>query len=124
LPEVRSYIVERLKLAGHQGTSPFPDATVEGIHHHGAGVPRLTNLLCDACLSLGFRTKRKTIELDMVEEVAISLGLLETVKVEVPERKAIPAPVPTGTGMQRSIVDTLIEAMKQNRGVRENEQVL
>jgi general secretion pathway protein A len=115
LPEVCSYIVERLKLAGHQGMSPFPSGTVEAIHQYASGVPRLTNLICDACLSLGFRTKRRTIQLDMVEEVAISLGLLEPVKVVALERKAIPAPVPSVSGMQRSIVDTLIEAMKQNR---------
>jgi hypothetical protein len=72
-------------------------------------------LVCDACLSLGFRTQRKTIQLDVVKEVAISLGLLEPVKVEVPERQAIPVPVPAVSGMQRSIVDMLIDSMKQNR---------
>jgi general secretion pathway protein A len=115
LPEVRAYIAERLHLAGLKGTSPFPNATIEAIHQYASGVPRLINLVCDACLSLGFRTQRKTIQLDVVEEVAISLGLLEPVKVEIPERQAIPVPVPAVSGMQRSIVDMLIDSMKQNR---------
>jgi general secretion pathway protein A len=115
LPEVRAYVAERLHLAGHKGTSPFPTTSLEAIHQHSAGVPRLINLLCDACLSLGFRTNRRMVQVDMVEEAAVSLGLIETVFAEVPERKAIPAAVVSGGGMQKSIVDMLIESMKQNR---------
>lgn len=115
LPEVRAYIAERLHLAGHVGTSPFSSATIEAIHKYASGVPRLINLMCDACLSLGFRSQRKMIQLDMVEEVAISMDLREPFKVEVPERQAIPVPVPTVSGTQRSIVDLLIDSMKQNR---------
>jgi general secretion pathway protein A len=115
LPEVRAYIAERLHLAGQKGTSPFPSATIEAIHQYASGVPRLINLVCDACLSVGFRTQSKIIKLDVVEEVAVSLGLLEPAKVEASERQAIPAPIPVVTGMQRSIVDVLIDSMKQNR---------
>jgi general secretion pathway protein A len=115
LPEVRAYVAERLHLAGHKGASLFPTPSLEAIHQHSAGVPRLINLLCDACLSLGFRTNRRMVQVDMVEEAAVSLGLIEPVFAEVPERKAIPAPIVSGGGTQKSIVDMLIESMKQNR---------
>jgi general secretion pathway protein A len=113
LPEVRAYVAERLHLAGLKGTSPFPRATLDAVLLYSTGVPRLINLICDACLSLGFRTQRKTIQPDMVEEVAVSLGLLEP--VSVPQKEVIPTPVVIGSGVHESIVDTLIESMKSNR---------
>jgi general secretion pathway protein A len=127
-PETRDYVVERLRTAGLQGTNPFSGSTLEAIHHFSGGVPRLINLICEGCLSLGFRTQRKTIQLDMVEETAVSLGLIK--QVQIVEKKVFPVmPVPSANiEAPKSIVDVLIEAMKNNhtraRGVSQNEQVL
>ena len=68
LPETRAYIAERLHAAGLNGNSPFTSASVENIHKLSGGVPRLINLLSDACLTLGFETKRKQIDPLLVEE--------------------------------------------------------
>ena len=124
--ETRVYVAERLHAAGLEGNSPFSEQAIEAIHQHSGGVPRLINLVCEGCLSLGFRTQRVTIKADMVEEVSLSLGLVES--TPIPERKGILAePTSSVAGGQKSAVDMLIESMKRNRavaqGANRNEQV-
>src|SRR5260370_12270081 len=87
--ETRLYVTERLQAARLEGNSPFSMPAIEAVHHHSGGVPRLINLVCEGCLSLGFRTQRTTIQSDMVEEVSVSLVLVQS--VPIPERKAAPS---------------------------------
>jgi general secretion pathway protein A len=116
--ETSAYISERLHSAGLRESSPFPVSTVEAIYGFTQGVPRLLNLLCDGCLTLGFRAQRKTILSDIVEEVAVSLSL--ALPAPVNERKYDPIPELVGVGTQKTAVDILIEALKRNRSeVRE-----
>ncbi len=112
-PEVRVYVAERLHFAGLTGSSPFGAPALEAILRFSTGVPRLINLVCDTCLTIGYREQCKTIQPDLVEEAAAQLGLVET---ETVTRKApVPVPVVAGIETPRSIVDSLIETMKQNR---------
>jgi general secretion pathway protein A len=117
LPEVCSYVAERLHFAGLQAVSPFSPAALEQILRFSTGVPRLINLICDACLTLGFKTSRKTIQPDVVEEVAVSLGLIPEVPefVEKEKKPILPSNADNIPSAPKSIVDTLIESMKQNR---------
>jgi general secretion pathway protein A len=117
LPEIRCYIAERMHLAGMQGTSPFSSGAVEQILQHSSGVPRVINLLCDACLTIGFRTQRKTIQADIVEEAAVSLSLASaTPPLSEKERVTIfPTSPATMPSAPKSMVDTLIDSMKRNR---------
>jgi general secretion pathway protein A len=125
-PEIRAYIAERLHLAGLKGPSPFSSSALEAVVRHSSGVPRLINLLCDGCLALGFRTERLTIQADLVEETAVSMGLIEPAPELKMESVASLGAKGSGNrdsvgnaasagGVQKSIVDTLIDAMKQNR---------
>lgn len=78
LPEVRAYMAERLHAAGLRGSSPFTGTAVEVIHRLTGGVPRLINLLSDACLLVGFELKRKQIDQFLVEQASEDvLGLLK-----------------------------------------------
>jgi general secretion pathway protein A len=78
LPETRAYMAERLHAAGLRGSSPFTGTAVEVIHRLTTGVPRLINLLSDACLSVGFELKRKQIDQSLVEQASEDvLGLLK-----------------------------------------------
>ncbi len=126
LAETRAYVAERLHAAGLQGPSPFPPSALEVVFRCSEGVPRLINLVCDGCLALGFRTQRRMIQQDIAEEVAVSLGLAQRAPAVV--EKPVPATLPGTTataaaaaagastgGDQKSVVDILIEAMKQNR---------
>src|SRR5262249_23277154 len=55
LAESRSYVAERLHVAGLAGESIFSGAAIEEIYRFSGGVPRITNLLCDRALTIGFR---------------------------------------------------------------------
>ena len=120
-PEMRAYIAERLYAAGLRGTNyPFAGPTLERIYRYTQGVPRLINLLCDACLAIGCKTQRPVIQADIVEGAATELGMNETPPVPaVREKPGAPSPVNgkealTDTSV-KSAVDVLIQAMKQRR---------
>jgi general secretion pathway protein A len=77
LPETRAYVAERLHAAGLRGSSPFTGTAVEMIHKMSNGVPRLINLLADACLMTGFELKRKQIDQLIVNQASEDvLGLV------------------------------------------------
>ena len=119
LVETCAYIAERLQIAGLQGPSPFSMPALEVVHQYSEGVPRLINLLCDSCLSFAFRTRRRDIQPDIVEEAASSLGLAMPPSVVEPKpisvNEAVTAASADCSGEQKSAVDILIEAMKQQR---------
>jgi len=124
LPEVRSYIAERLHSAGFRGTaSPFPLPALEEIVRLTEGVPRILNLLCDACLTIGCKAHRPVIDLGIVAEAAAELGLNEIhVEPEIELRSGLAG---NGTGGRAvagdavigSALDLLIQAMKKRRAL-------
>jgi general secretion pathway protein A len=120
LSEVRSYVAERLHSAGFRGTaSPFPLAVLEEIVRLTEGVPRLVNLLCDACLTIGCKAHRPIIDLAIVAEAAAELGLNE---VHAEPEIALAG---NGTGGKEvaedavigSALGLLIQAMKKRRAL-------
>ncbi len=68
------YIKHRLKVAGCEENIFMQDA-VKAVHLFSNGVPRLINTICDNALLEGFLLKRKQIDKDVIESVAVSLGL-------------------------------------------------
>jgi len=124
LPEVRSYIAERLHSAGFRGvSSPFPVAVLEEIVRLTEGVPRLVNLLCDACLSLGCKARRPVIDLGIVGEAATELGLNEIhVEPEVEVGGVVSGNGARGREVSGDAVigtalDLLVQAMKKRRAL-------
>ncbi len=75
LAETRSYIAERLHVAGSLGESPFTSLAVEEIHRLSGGIPRVINLLCDRALGVGCRQQSKKIGSDCAFEAAEELQL-------------------------------------------------
>ncbi len=118
--EVRAYISERLQSAGFRGTaSPFSTPVLGEIFRLTEGVPRLINLLCDACLTIGYKANRPVLDLIIVEEAASELGLNETLaEPELEEKKAAAG---NGSGGREaagdavigSALDLLVQAMKK-----------
>ena len=114
--ESGDYVAERLHLAGLKDESPFSAEALDAILRYSQGVPRLINLNCDACLVLGYRTLRKTFPSDMVEEVAVSLGLVQPSSSL--EKKTGKEPARSSDMFPKPPVDTMIEAMKQTRSAQ------
>lgn len=70
----REYILHRLRVAGCE-EEIFTPETIKTIHHYSKGIPRLINTICDNALLEAFLIKEKPISSDIIESVAISLGL-------------------------------------------------
>ncbi len=70
----REYIQHRLKIAGCASNIFKPDA-IKLVHLYSKGIPRLINNICDNALLEGFLVKKNVIGKDIVESVAIGLGL-------------------------------------------------
>jgi len=68
--EMRMYICERMRIAGFEQAIPFTPSSFERICQYTGGVPRLVNVVCDTCLSIGCETKRMEVGDDIVEEAA------------------------------------------------------
>lgn len=119
LAEARAYIAERLHSAGYRGTTAlFPTQSLEEIVRLTEGVPRLLNLLCDACLTNGCKARRPTIDLMTVVESASELGLQEELVELVAEGDGAAsrgmrsgAEVATDAAIG-SALDRLVQAMK------------
>jgi general secretion pathway protein A len=117
LPETRAYIAERLHAAGLRGPAPFTATAVERIHAISDGVPRLINLLCDGCLSLGFELKRKEIDTRIVEQAGEDYLASPISNIVIPEPVSKPSfsPVDNNGNWTKSTFDVLISALKQGR---------
>jgi general secretion pathway protein A len=124
--EVRAYVAERLQSAGFRGaTSLFPTPVLEAIFRLTEGVPRLINLLCDACLALGCRAHRPVVDLNILENAATDLGLNEKHVEPVIGQTSVVAG--NGAGEREVVVagdtvictalDLLVQAMKRRRAL-------
>lgn len=68
------YIHHRLTLVGR--TAPiFTRDALRALHRYAAGVPRLINVLCDNALFEGYVRKTPTIDRDIIDSVAMDLGV-------------------------------------------------
>lgn len=117
-PEVCDYIAERLHAAGFGGqiSYPFPTNSLERIFHLSKGVPRLINLLCDACLNIGYKRQQRVVGPEIVEQASASLRMSE--KTASPASRQSPDSRYTGAGgdaVLMTALDALILAMKQRR---------
>jgi general secretion pathway protein A len=68
--ETRSYIEERLRIAGANGQPIFSPEAIESIHHYACGVPRVINILCDHALINAFAERHKRVSASLIHEVA------------------------------------------------------
>lgn len=118
--EACAYVAERLHSAGFRGSTPlFPTQVLAEIVRLTEGVPRLINLLCDACLTNGCKALRPIIDLATVAESASELGLNQ-LQVELAaegtgvgpanrtDRKEVARDAGVGSALER-----LVQAMKK-----------
>lgn len=69
-----SYIEHRLRIAGSKDI-PFEEPALDKIHQFSGGVPRLINTLADNAMLETFLRHDKVVTEEMVDSVAVDLGL-------------------------------------------------
>jgi type II secretory pathway predicted ATPase ExeA len=69
------FIEHRLRVAGYSGARLFDPRAVGRIAELSAGIPRNINNLCFHSLSLAFALRKRTIDMETVEEVAQDLDI-------------------------------------------------
>jgi general secretion pathway protein A len=75
VPETGEYIDHRLRVAGYAGAPLFGRGAVSAVTELSGGIPRNINNLCFNALSLAYAGGRKTIDAEVVREVAADLDL-------------------------------------------------
>ncbi len=73
--ETKEYVRFRLKVSGgDQAENIFSQGALDAVARHAKGIPRLINLLCDACMVNAFADEKHVIEENDVEETVEGEG--------------------------------------------------
>ncbi len=77
----REYINHRIRVAGAE-RGIFTAEAINKIHAYAKGVPRVINTVCDNALLEGFLIKKESVDEDIIDSVAITLGLTNEEEVD------------------------------------------
>lgn len=119
LEETRSYINQRLRIAGSNGDQIFEDEAVMALFRYSGGVPRVINLLCEHCLVSAFVDQKKTVAGDIVDSVAKDFDLGDGTAAA-----AITPVVPPATNEKFDLVEALRTLATLADRLRQSEQEL
>jgi type II secretory pathway predicted ATPase ExeA len=72
--EVTSYVDHRLWVAGYKGSPLFSIGARTLLTEHSEGIPRNINNMCFSAMSLGWATKQKTIDREMMRDVLAEMN--------------------------------------------------
>ena len=75
LEETRSYIQQRLRIAGSNGETIFDPDAMLALYRYSSGIPRVINLVCEHCLVSAFVDQRRLVTGEIVESVARDFDL-------------------------------------------------
>jgi general secretion pathway protein A len=68
--EMQSYVAERLRVAGANGTPIFSVEAIDAVYKHSQGIPRIANLLCEHSLINAFVDQLRPIPPQIVDDVS------------------------------------------------------
>ncbi len=86
--ETAAYVNHRLRRASIGAPIQFPRSVTDRVHRRAKGVPRLTNVICDAALVFAYAEERRTIDPPLVDE---AIRELQATGVLRPEADTDPA---------------------------------
>ncbi|MFI5070723.1 MAG: ExeA family protein [Terriglobales bacterium] len=75
--ETKSYVAQRLRIAGWNGQAIFEPESLAAIHRYSCGIPRVVNLICEHCLVSAFVDQQRTVTASVVEVVARDFDLID-----------------------------------------------
>jgi general secretion pathway protein A len=117
--ETRSYINQRLRIAGSNGDQIFEPEAVAALYRYSIGVPRVINLLCEHCLVSAFVDQKKTVSAEIVDAVAKDFDLGDGIGA------AAMTPVVPATSNERfDLVEALRTLATLADKIRQSEQEL
>ncbi len=93
--EADEYVTSRLYKAGME-TSCFTEKAIDEIFRYSKGIPRLINVLCDHCLTVGYALDKNKIDEKIVKEAIADLETSES-----RSRGATEEPQPTDQASSR-----------------------
>jgi general secretion pathway protein A len=73
--ETMEYVRERMLIAGHENGDIFTKSALRAVYRYAAGIPRITNVLCDNSLLAGYVRQSRRVNAAMVREAAHDIGL-------------------------------------------------
>ena len=78
--EVGPFISSRLTAAGYEGEPLFTAEAIQRIATYSKGTPRLINVICDNALLVAYSLNQKTVQVEVIEEVARDLQLKQDIR--------------------------------------------
>lgn len=102
LEETKSYVQQRLRIAGSNGQPIFDPEALTAIHGYSTGIPRVINLLCEHCLVSAFVDQQKTIGPVVVDTVARDFDMGSSAA-----EGEMTAPPPNGSAEKVDLAETL-----------------
>ena len=75
--ETKSYVAQRLRIAGWNGQAIFVPESLLAIHRYSCGIPRVVNLICEHCLVSAFVDQQRIVTASVVEVVARDFDLID-----------------------------------------------
>ncbi len=119
LEETKSYITQRLRIAGSNGEPIFETDAVAALYRYSIGVPRVINLLCEHCLVSAFVDQKKTVAAEIVDAVAKDFDLTDGNAAA-----AMTPPVPASSPEKFDLVEALRTLATLADKIRQSEQDL
>ena len=105
--QTHDYIVERLRIAGHDGSPIFSPDAVAIVHKYSVGIPRVINLLCEHSLINAYVEQQRPIGAKIVEEVAKEFQLDEVAPTASPQSMKLDADVYNSESFIQNLGDAL-----------------
>jgi general secretion pathway protein A len=109
--QTHDYIVERLRIAGADGSPIFSPEAVAMVHKYSVGIPRVINLLCEHSLINAYVDQQRPISPKIVEEVAKEFEFDQVAPTASPQSMKVDADVYNS----ESFIQNLGEALSKFR---------
>jgi general secretion pathway protein A len=103
--ETKSYVAQRLRIAGWNGQPIFDSESLLAIHQYSCGIPRVVNLVCEHCLVSAFVDQQRMVTASVVEVVARDFDLVENPFSDEPRsqlQQSVPPSFPAKTASNGS----------------------
>jgi len=105
--QTHDYIIERLRIAGADGSPIFSPEAIAMVHKYSVGIPRVINLLCEHSLINAYVDQQRPIAPKIVEEVAKEFEFDQVAPTASPQSMKLDADVYNSESFIQNLGDAL-----------------